>query len=191
MEISQIDLFWLFLYSVATGIILGVIYDAIRITRALFFSENERYLKIELPLVKKTAYASQRRRLSCIAADMLVAIGDFAFMITTAVAIILVAYVENMGRMRWLIPTGVAVGFTSYYYTIGKLILKISGFIAFLIRAGLVYLATFIALPIKMCANKIKNRKKSKENEKRRKRWHVGKKTNVKIKASQKCERSS
>lgn len=192
MEISQIDLFLLFLYSVATGAVLGVIYDAIRVTRALFLSENERYLKIELPIIKKAAYPKSAKKLSRVAADIFIAAGDFVFMLTAAVAIILVAYVRNMGRMRWLIPTGVAVGFVLYYYTIGKLILKISGFLAFLIRAGLVYIATFVAMPIKWSANKIKNRmKKPKENKKRRKRWHVGKKADAKIKIPPKRARSS
>ena len=98
MEISQIDLFLLFLYSAATGALLGVIYDAIRITRSLFFPESERYLNIELPVIKKRAYIQPRARLSCIAADIFVAVGDFIFMIITAVAIILVAYAQNMGR---------------------------------------------------------------------------------------------
>ena len=186
MEISQIDLLFLFLYSLATGAVLGVVYDAVRILRALFFSENERYLTRELPLIRKTAYRQTEKKLPRAAVAIFVAVGDFVFMITCAIAVILVAYVKNMGRMRWIIPVGASVGFVAYYYTVGKLIMKISGLAAFLIRAGLVYLYSLAELPVRLVINGVKNRKKkSKENKKRRKRWRIGKKTDAKrIKAS-------
>ena len=186
MEISQIDLFFLFLYSAATGVALGVIYDAIRILRALVFSENEKYLATELPLIRKTAYSKTDRKISRASLWIFVAVGDFIFMITCAVAVILVAYVRNMGRMRWLIPLGTMVGFWTYYVTVGKLILKISELVAFLIRAGFVYVYTFLEIPVRCAANKIKNRKKkTKENEKRRRRWHIGKKSHAEKKKAQ------
>ena len=188
MEISQSGLFLLFLYSAAAGGVLGAVYDAIRILRALVLpnapSGKINYSEIELPLIRKKVYKPPKKKLSRAAVGALVAIGDFIFMIVCAVTLILVAYTENMGRMRWLIPFGAAVGFAAYYFTVGKLVMKISGAVVFLIRAALVYVYTFAEIPVRFVIGKIKNRKRKPKDEKikkRRKRWHIRKRTDVAV----------
>lgn len=185
MEISQTDFIFLLLYSLASGAVLGVIYDAIRISRALILPTSVRcgrdYSDIELPIIHKRAYVAERKRLSGAFDDIVTAIGDFTFMIVAAVTIILVAYVMNSGRVRWLIPFGVAVGFVIYSVTVGKLIMRISGLIVFLIRATIIYLWEILKFPVRVAFSKIKeyNIKKEKKikdknvkNEKGRSKWH-------------------
>ena len=186
MERSQSAFFLLFLYSAATGGVLGVVYDAIRILRALILpnapSGKINYADIELPLIRKKVYKPPKKKLSRAAIGALVAIGDFVFMIICAVALILVAYTENMGKMRWLIPFGAAVGFAAYGFTVGRLIVKISGAVVFLIRAVLVYVYTLAEIPVRFIVGKIKNRKRKPKKEKikkRRKRWHIRKRTDA------------
>ena len=184
MEISQSGFFLLILYSAATGAVLGAVYDIIRILRALVLPDAPKgrinYAEIELPIIHKKVYKPPKKKLSRAAIDALVAVGDFIFMIICAVAVILVAYTENMGRMRWLILFGAVIGFAAYCFTVGKLVLKISGAAVFLIRAVLVYVYTLAETPVRFIIGKIKNRKRKPRKEKtkkRRKRWHIRKRT--------------
>ena len=77
---------------------------------------------------------------------------------------------------------GTGIGFALYRVTLGKLILKISVLVGFLIRAAAVYLYSILALPIYFIIRKIKSRKrKNKEDKikKGRKKWHIRKKTDA------------
>lgn len=182
MEISQSGLFLLIIYSAATGCVLGAVYSVIRLIREIIVPTDGRYMKVKLPIVKKTAYNRSGKGLSRIAEDTFVAVLDFLFMITCAVAVILVAYTENMGRMRWLILFGTVIGFAIYRATIGKLILKISVLAGFLIRAATVYLYSILALPIYFIIRKIKSRKRKNKEDKIKKgrgKWHIRKKTDA------------
>ena len=177
MEISQSALFWLIVYSAATGLVLGVIYSAVGLVRELIIPSGERYKEIELPLIKKRAYKSKSGRL--VKALKQVALGfiDFIFMITCAIAVILVAYTENMGRMRWLIPFGAALGFFLYRATLGRLILKISVAATFFARAASVYLYSILTLPIMLLIGKIRRINFKEVKKKGGRLWHAKRKS--------------
>jgi len=182
MEISQTGLFLLIIYSAATGCVLGMVYSVIRLIREIIVPTDDRYMKTKLPIVKKTAYKRSGKGLSRIAKGTFVAVLDFLFMITCAVAVILVAYTENMGRMRWLVLFGTTIGFALYRVTLGKLILKISVWVGFLIRATTVYLYSILTFPIYFIIKKIKRRKRKNREDKikkGRKKWHIRKKTDA------------
>ena len=156
MEISQSALFMLILYSAATGGVLGLIYSLVRLVREIIIPSSERYENIVLPLIKKRAYKNKCGKLFGILKQLLLGLLDLTFMITCAIAVILVAYTENMGRMRWLIPFGAALGFFLYRATLGRLILKISVAAAFFVRAASVYLYSILTLPIRLLIGKIR-----------------------------------
>lgn len=177
MEISQKGLLLLFLYSCATGGVLGLIYDAIRVVRVMIAMSNEEYLQRELPWIHRRVLLADGKGVGRAVTAVVTGVCDFTFMIIFAIALILVAYSENMGRMRWLIPTGAMIGFTLYYQTVGRLTRKITHLAAFLVRAVLTYIYTLAALPVKYVIKSVKNRKiKRKESKKGRKVWHIGKK---------------
>ena len=155
MEISQLSFVLLSIYSLCFGIGLGIIYDIIRIQRVIFGfdhpdSKKIDYRNIELPIIKKKAYKDSENKILKIIFEFLFAVYDILFMVSFGVIAVLIAYAYNSGRVRLIIFVGLIVGFLAYYFTVGKLVVKLSGLVAFIIRCIAVYLVQIISAPCKM-----------------------------------------
>lgn len=144
MEISQLSFVLLAVYSVCFGALLGVIYDVIRVLRVLLGAEREEkgktdFRKIELPIIKRKAYPDKKSKLSSALLNVWVAVGDVIFAVSCGIMAVMIAYAYNSGKVRAVIFIGLALGFLGYYFTLGKLVMKISELVAFLIRSAAVY----------------------------------------------------
>ena len=176
MEISQFSFVLLAVYSVCFGVILGVIYDVIRIQRIVLGAEygdstkgKINYRNIELPIIKKKAYSVKFEKISKKFLDIYIGIGDVLFVTLCGAAVVLVAYAYNSGRVRAVIFLGLLVGFFAYYFTVGKLIVKLAGLIGFVLRSFLIYLYEIIVAPIKLVLRLIKKRDRGQDVKERRK----------------------
>ena len=181
MEISQFGFILLAVYSFLFGILLGVAYDIIRIQRVLlgveYRSKKQRinYRDIELPIIKKKAYFEQKAVSKGIL-NVYIALGDILFVTLCGVITVLVAYAYNSGRVRVIILIGLLVGFLIYYFTIGKLVMKLSELIAFLLRSAVLYVWEIASFPVRKFVEYIGNKKqktdkkKGAKNDKRKKR---------------------
>ena len=172
MEISQSGLFLLILYSAATGAVLGFLYDIIKLLRYVVFSPGLNYDSEDHRLISRAASKHSSKKGVLFAEWLSVAITDIAFMISCAISVILVAYIENMGRIRWLIPFGAVVGFALYRFTVGRLVIKMSVVLSIIVRAAFVLVAMiFERIFLRMKSIKIKEKTK-----KGRGKWHTRKK---------------
>ena len=156
-------------YSVCFGIVLGVVYDVIRILRVLLGAERDEagrsgFRNVELPIIKRKAYSQKKNKLSSVLLSVLIAVGDIIFAVSCGILVVMIAYAYNSGKVRAVIFIGLALGFLAYYFTLGKLVMKTSELLAFLIRSAAVYVYELIRFVLKSFG-KIKIKKKGAKND--------------------------
>ena len=154
MEVSQIELALLIVYSAAAGAVLALFYDLSVLLQGVMFGNESfrasRLCSVELPLVKCRVITVDRQpsKVVKIIEKTARSILDFLFMLTVGVAVILIAYTENSGRVRVYIPIGIAVGFLVHRIIFKKVILRISNLLIFVSRAVIIYMYKAVSLPI-------------------------------------------
>ena len=132
------------LYALVLGLLFGVLYDALRITRML--------VGITPVHVK---HISWTRRLPSrhigrvgkgpVSELIFIHLLDIIYGLCTGVCFCVFLYALNNGRFRWYLLLGCALGFAAYYYSVGKLVLRLSGYIVAVLRSVvgcIVYLLT-------------------------------------------------
>ena len=149
MEISQARLALLYFNACMLGAALGLLYDGMRLIR-IFFGEHfssvaNRFRDVKLPLIHMSEERKKRSRLL----SVLIFAEDFIFCLVAAVAMILLFYQINNGKLRaWAFPMA-GVGFYLYRITVGRLVMLCSETVAFLLEAAFRYLCFFVMLPWK------------------------------------------
>lgn len=127
MEISQVILSLLLLYSFLFGSIVGVFYDVCRMLRVLAGKScsKRKYNRIEawrLPIIKKPLALKNES----IWQTVLIFLGDIICILFCTAGIIVLNYAYNSGRFRFFTVLGVLAGFFVYKYTVGRLIILIA-----------------------------------------------------------------
>ncbi len=156
MEISQSALARLFFYAFFTGIILGLFYDVLRLSRVLLGHEetpriHELRARIRLPLLPPSQKRKTRRHLG-----ILLFLEDFFFCVVSSILIILLFYEWNRGNIRIPALICAAVGFFCYRCTLGRVIVRISDLIAFAIGILLQYTFFFLTFPMRLLFHTLK-----------------------------------
>ena len=153
MEVSLIQQLTVTLYSVLAGVVFGLLYDVLRISR-IFLGINyvnkftEKIKDIKLPLIDNPMRRTTKKREEKFKA-VAVGIGDILyFLIITPIAVVFTYHVNN-GSIRWYLVFGMAAGFALYYFTLGKIIISVSEYIVFFIKTVFSYLSYLILRPIK------------------------------------------
>lgn len=170
MEISQVGILFLFVYSIFGGALLGVINDVVRTVGYLLFSKDkEAVLKGKIPSLLGGLYTL---------------LWDVLLPIFGAMIMIVIAYTENSGIVRWLIPVGMMSGLLIYRGTIGKIVRSLLGKIAKIIRKIIKGLCIVSVRPFVIIKNKIKKKKsdgsqKGGENGKRGKKQRNARKKHL------------
>ena len=129
MEISQLDLLALLLYSVPMGAAIALLYELFKtvgfVLRLMWLpgsvSPPTIFGKTPVGLAPR---AKPPKRIAVIAYKTLRAVGDTVFMILAAVGLIILSYACNAGRRRWMLYVGVVFGFFLFKNTFGKLMGK-------------------------------------------------------------------
>lgn len=133
-----------FLLSMAIGVVIGVLYDLFRILR-LSFTDNK----------------------------VVVVLQDILFWSVSAVLSFLFVFVVNNGEFRAFLAIGELAGFAIYYFTLGVLVIKVSGWLVQGIKGALKFFLKIFLFPFKriylvlsprfktMCKSTKKNVKKS------------------------------
>ena len=148
MEISQAVLAWLYAYAFLLGICLGGAYDLLRLTRVFLgvhYSRRaaKRLQEIRLPFLKPY----QKKKESA-ALGVVVFIEDLCFCIFTGVAIVLLFYIQNNGKIRASAFLCIGAGFFLYRATLGRIVMLFSEVIAFLVETAIGYAVFFLLYPI-------------------------------------------
>ena len=147
MEISQWGLARLYGYALILGCVLGAAYDILRITRIFFgihYSQRaiKRKLCVRLPLLKSCTERKKHRALGVV-----IFLEDFVFCVFSAVALILLFYVANNGKIRYLAFLVTGAGFLFYRITLGKFVMLCSEIIAFFVEISVRYFFFFLFFP--------------------------------------------
>lgn len=137
------------LYSVAVGILLGMLYDVVRVSRMMLglrpgAAETPHP---SLPLVGNVVRDRVRGR---IFSAVFVFVGDILyFMAATAVYVVFVFHAGN-GDNRWFFSLGALCGFLAYFFTVGRLVMRFCGVIRFVLCAVLAYAVFILLFPLRM-----------------------------------------
>lgn len=114
MEISQKLLCLLLLVSLATGFALGIVYDLLWAIRVMLGVSQGKPSK-----VTNTRH-HQRQRFYNVIGHVVLFWEDLLFMLLGGVAGILILYILNDGRVRWMVPLGMGGGFFAYMVTLSR-----------------------------------------------------------------------
>jgi len=113
IDLSQEILLALLIKSFLAGVALGIFYDFIRAFKMVF---GVRYVR---PIVKRSVAVD-------VLAYIVTFLTDILFWIVVGVTSILLMYGVGGGVFRGLTYLGLAVGALLYYFSIGRLVLKVS-----------------------------------------------------------------
>ena len=157
MEVSQLDILFLFWYSFFGGALLGIFNDVVRAVGTLFFRNGGNDHK--------------NRMLFHLTYNVYNAVFDICVPVLGAVMTIIIAYAKNSGVIRWLIPVGVCAGFGVYRATVGKVVKRLLSLMARIIKR----IAKIVFFIIKYPFSAVKGMLKKKKREMSRKGGENGK----------------
>lgn len=138
MEISQKLLCFLFLSSFAVGIVLGVLYDLLSVSRMLF----------RLAPVKRGESMGKAGR---ICGAVLLFVEDLCFALVIGISLLLLLYFINDGVFRWIAPAGLGCGFFVYRVTLGRLMAGLSEALVLLLHRLLRRVLCLLWMPVRAC----------------------------------------
>lgn len=142
MEISPILLFWLLVYSVCFGGVVGAVNDLHRFSRVILgvrytSKSTEKLYQKNLPIVKRPLKPLRQGKGKSVALSVFMGIQDVFMFCFAAVGIVLLNYYYNDGQLRYYTIPAVFLGFLLYYFSIGKLTVFIFEYLWFGFRAFL------------------------------------------------------
>ncbi len=149
MEISQLSLALLYLFSACLGVLWGILYDALKLLRlscgaARTPSVERRIAAIRLPLLKPAPRRLRPRRLL-----VTVFLTDLLFCLVAALSLILLFYAQNNGKLRPLALLCAPVGFWVYRVTLSRGLTAFLEWGDFWVKTGVRYVVYFLLLPIR------------------------------------------
>lgn len=136
IDISQATLAWLFVYSVALGILLGMFYDAIRFCKML----------LGVDYGKRKARRGRARKAFVF---FITFIFDVIFWLIFAASSVLLTYNVSGGVFRGMVYFGMLSGGAAYYLTLGRLTLKIGDATARFIKRAVWRVIKLILVPVR------------------------------------------
>jgi hypothetical protein len=137
IDLSQKLLSGLLLHSLIAGVIMGVIYDVIRLGKMLLGVEYGVYRE-RVGFTFKNAVTSAVTICS-----------DVIFWLLFALCAVSLTYTLSGGVFRGLVYIGMLSGLCVYYFTLGKLTLKISSKISKVVKKTVRALIKIILIPLR------------------------------------------
>lgn len=150
MELHPTLLLRLLLASFFFGAVAGVLYDTVRLQRVLLgicrysSAEAAPVFRPKFCRARRKKPKSERRRK---AEALLLAVQDIVFCICVGAMVAVLLFYRNEGEFRGFVLVGVVLGFTAYYFTVGKLIVWGSEYVIFALRTALLYAVYYLTLP--------------------------------------------
>jgi len=156
MEISQLSLARLSLIAFFLGIVFGILYDVLRVTRTFWDNMEhssfvERLLRLKLPFLapRKTR---KRNRFLCVVGFF----EDFVFCILVSMTVILLFYQGNNGKLRIPVLLCAVLGFLLCHLMLSRPIMRIAEVIVFSIETMVRYACFFALLPFRILLGRLK-----------------------------------
>ena len=124
IEISQVGVLLLFYHSFLCGVLLSAVNDSARALGYLLFHDEKEKIGVAKKLVSILEWTYT-------------ALIDVLITVSGAVMMIIIAYSENSGILRWTIPVGAVVGIVFYKLTAGRIVKVVLRVIADAVRKAL------------------------------------------------------
>lgn len=174
MEIYPILLFRLLLASLLLGVIMGGLYDVLRIQRVLL--GISRYTEAaDAPIFRPKFCTPKKKKMSGRASQMIkyicLVLQDVIFCFTVGILLAVLLFYQNNGEFRGFVLAGAAVGFFAYYFTIGKLVIRASEYVVFALKTAMLYLVYYVTLPFVAAARFLVTRVGRLLEKLRQRRW--------------------
>ena len=150
-------LLWALLASVAFGAALHLLYDGMRLLRALcgerFGSRAVAWLRQRrMPGLSPTLFSRPPRKGSERLRTLLLVTLDLLFMAVAGLLFSVFVYWQNDGQLRAMFLLGAFFGFFAWHATLGRLSLAASELLALLLRVLLAYLLLGVRVPLLLAA---------------------------------------
>ncbi|MBE6602306.1 MAG: hypothetical protein E7637_07385 [Ruminococcaceae bacterium] len=156
MAISQGSLAWLYACACLLGLALGAVYDLLRITRVFLGVRYSRRASRRLRAIRLPLLAPRTKRRESRALGVVVFFEDLFYCLFAGIAMILLFYECNNGKIRYPVFFLVAVGFLVYRYTLGRIVMLFSEAITFVLETAFRYFFFFIFYPFRFLYKQIK-----------------------------------
>ena len=157
MEIFPYKMFLAALHTFMCGVAMGVLYDVLRLTRAML---GYRYISsdsaaLNNPFVNRF----KRKKNTDISKSALfktvLFFEDLIFSLVFCAVLILAIFYGNGGAFRFIFPVSMFVGFFAYYFSAGKLTVLFFDVCALYIRSFICYLLYYLFLPARFLFGRI------------------------------------
>ncbi len=153
MGLPEENLVLLLFYSLAVGAFLGVLWDSFRIIRIVCYGKRKpgSLTPIKLPSNGKDvsrALSFSHTQAPFSLSGIAIFISDLLFCLTAAVSVIILLFHLNGGEIRGFALFGAAIGFTVYYFTVGRLTVLFSDFIIKGIKKLILLVLSVTVIPI-------------------------------------------
>ncbi len=145
MRLSQSGIAQLYFYALALGIVLGLFFDLIRFPRMLFTRKAE-------PKKEGAKTNLRKRRVR----GVFVFLEDFLFCVFASVAVILLFYEHNKGKIRPFTFCLLLGAFFLYRFTVGKWIRAFLRLFAGWVRKAVRFVCKLLWKPTKKLLNAIR-----------------------------------
>lgn len=156
MSVSMTMLLRISLYAVILGVFFGALYDVVRIIRVFLgvTSNNgrSRINKLYKGNFKNYLNFRSNKAFNYIA----VFLGDLIFFSLVTLCFILFLFRFNYGIFRWFILLSSVLGFSVYYFTVGKVVMLFSRELSELIRLTANFIIFVVIQPIKLILRLLK-----------------------------------
>lgn len=135
-------------YSLALGAFFALSWDTVRISRVFMgvrYGKNaENLFSRPLPLLPPSR---PRRAMKARLLPWIIGIQDFCTLAQWGAMTAVFFYYTQDGQWRFFSLCGIAIGFAIYYNTIGRMVIGLSQWIAFLLWALTRYVVFFLVFP--------------------------------------------
>lgn len=152
MPFSLATELWAAACATLFGVLLGVCYDAVRVFRILLGLPAGRALPARLsglcfPYVHIGGKGKEGRIGRRLYAAILF-LTDFLYAAMAGIAFVIFLYATHDGAFRFFLLFFSALGFASYLFTLGRLVYRVTGVIAFFLRVAFAYLILCVRVPL-------------------------------------------
>ena len=153
MWFSVPEHFRVIIYSAIMGVVMGIIYDFVKLSRAMLgiskYSATAKKLSaVRLPGIK---YRSRHKgKMKAAAEYVLLFIGDIIFSLICAAVYSLFLFHAIRGQLRWYFLLSSAIGFFLYYFTLSRFNLLVIETVFFGFRVVFLYLFEVLLIPFRL-----------------------------------------
>ncbi len=153
MGLPEENLVLLLIYSLSVGAFLGVLWDCFRIIRILFYGKRKTGTRSPtlLPSNEKDvsrALAFSHTQSFFSPSGIAIFLSDIIFCLTAAISVIILLFHLNGGEIRGFALLGAALGFSVYYFTVGRLTVLFSDIIIKTVKKFIYTLLSLTVIPV-------------------------------------------